>query len=264
MKKFLCWTTGILLVVLIAAYGALWVYSANWFEKEIDRAYLEASEKGFTFLGEKPVLTGFPFVPEIYYTGGFQSGNVMLVFPEARLRGYPIPGLSFHLSLPRGVAIEGIADPAIASLDTLEADITIPSTIPNDLHEETLHAWQRGGGEFHVKKYALTKGALVSEGEGRFALDDALQPVVQLDSTIIGYQDFIQHLMQERMIEAIPAAVAIGVMNSMAKQDEVTGQNIVPLQVSIKNQALSIGPIQVALLPKIVWSDMRMLPALIQ
>lgn len=264
MKKVLCWTAALLFAALITAYAGLWIYSAKWFENEINRVYAEANDKGFRFLGEKPVLTGFPFIPEIYYTGGFQFGNAMVTFPEARLRGYPIPGLSFNLDLPRGIAVDGIANPAQASLDTLKADITIPSTIPSDIHPETLRAWQQRGGRFHVRKYTLTKGALQSEGEGRFSLDDALQPEVQLDSTIIGYQDFIQQLTQDGIVEPIPAAIAMALMNNMAKTDEQTGQNLVTLNVSITNRFLTIGPLQVAQLPMIVWSDIHTLPGLLQ
>jgi hypothetical protein len=264
MKRPLCWILAIFLTALLTAYAGLWLYSAKWFEEEINKAYEQADKNGIRFLGEKPVLTGFPFVPQIYYAGGFQFGNVMVTFPEARLRGYPIPGLSFHLSVPRGVAIEGITDPEHASLDSIEADITIPSTFPADIHPTTLRVWQQAGGEFHIKKYTVIKGALQSDGSGRFSLDETLQPEVQLDSTVVGYQEFIQQLMQDRLIEPIPAAVAIGLMNSMATADEETGQNIVTLNVAIKNRFLTIGPLQVAQLPMIDWSDIHTLPALLQ
>lgn len=67
MKRFLCWSAA-LFVFLSIPYMGLWVYSMQWFGKEIERTYAKAGEKGYKFLGPKPVLTGFPFVPEVYYT----------------------------------------------------------------------------------------------------------------------------------------------------------------------------------------------------
>ncbi len=199
-----------------------------------------------------------------YYGGGFQAGNIMVEFPEAHLRGYPIPGLTFNLSIPRGIAISGPVDPAIWSLETLNADIVIPSTIPADLTAATLTAWQRGGGQFDVRHYELTKDGLMSEGHGLFTLDADLQPEVQFDSRIKGYDIFIQSMMQQGMIEPFPAAIAIGALNSLSKPDEETGENVVTVNISVKNRMLTVGPIQALELPRIVWAGTHSSPDLLQ
>lgn len=252
MKRFLCWTSAILLVLAIP-YAGLWIYSYDWFEKEIDRVYEEASSKGYEFIGPKPILTGFPFVPEIYYSGGFKFGNTMLVFPEARLSGYPIPGLTFHLDIPRGIALDGIVSKDLWNLDSLESDIVIPSTFPASTHADSLSAWQQAGGQFDIKNYKLTKGALQSEGTGKFSLDANLQPVIHFDSNIKGHEEFIQTLMQQGAIQPLPAAAATGIMNSLSKPDPVTNENVVTLKVSVENRLLTVGPLQVVRLPEIVW-----------
>ena len=108
MKRF--FRLGFALIIFLGlCYITLWAYSYQWLQKEIDRVYAEAPQHGFEFLGPKPVITGFPFIPEIYYGGGLKTGNTLLFFPESRLRGYPIPGLTFHLSVPRGLSLEVIA-----------------------------------------------------------------------------------------------------------------------------------------------------------
>src|SRR5690606_2244457 len=137
--------------------GMLWFYSARWMSAAIDEAYREAPAKGYEFLGEKPVVAGFPLLPEIVYRGGFKTGNLMITFPEARLRGFPVPGLTVTLSLPQGIHLEGVADPDIWSLDTLAADIAVPYRIPGDYEYETLAQWQRRDGKIEVRHYRLTK-----------------------------------------------------------------------------------------------------------
>lgn len=261
--RALRWTLVIALV-LMAVYGALWAYSYHWMTREIDRAYEEAEENGYRYLGPKPVLTGFPFVPEIYYGGGFQSGNIMVEFAESRLRGYPIPGLTFNLSLPRGVSVGGPVDPSIWSLNTLKADIVIPSTIPADFTSATLSAWQRSGGQFDIRHYELTKDGLISEGKGLFTLDAELQPELAFESRIKGYDLFIQSLLQQRLIEPFPAAIAIGVLNNLSKPDEETGENTVTVNINVQNRMLTVGPIQVMEIPKIVWAGSHSSPDLLQ
>lgn len=266
MKKGRAWLSWCLAIalLLIAAYGGLWAYSYQWMKGEVDRAYENVEDNGYRFLGPKPVLTGFPLVPEIYYSGGFQAGNVMVEFPEARLRGYPIPGLTFNLSIPRGVAISGPVDPSIWSLETLDADIVIPSTIPADFTAGSLSAWQRGGGQFDIRRYELTKDGLMSEGLGNFTLDTDLQPEIEFESRIKGYDVFIQSLMQQGMIEPFPAAIAIGALNSLSKPDEETGDNIVTVNISVKNRMLTVGPVQALELPRIVWAGEHSSPDLLQ
>src|SRR5690242_1237488 len=90
--------TAFSLLFLLLCYITIWAYSYQWLTKRIDVVYAQAAANGYEFLGPKPVLTGFPFIPQIDYTGGFKTGNTILRFREVHLSGYPIPGLTFHLS----------------------------------------------------------------------------------------------------------------------------------------------------------------------
>lgn len=263
MKRFLCWSAAVLILLAIP-YAGLWIYTYQWFEKEIDRAYSQADERGYQFLGPKPVLTGFPFVPEVFYSGGFQSGNIRIEFAEARLRGYPIPGLTFHLDIPRGLSLGGIADPSIWFIDTLESDIVIPSTIPGDIDYASLNAWHQNGGQFDIRHYKMTKGAMQSEGQGKLMLDDSLQPVIEFENNLRGYEQFIEMLLDEGVIKPFPAAAAKGILASLSKPDEITGENVVGLKISIQNQILSIGPLQLVQFPAIVWPGTHRQPAPLQ
>ena len=253
-------SAGIILFLLGVIYLGLWQYSANWFKCEIDNLYKHAEKSGVEFLGPKPVLTNFPFVPEIHYTVGIKAGNAAVMFPALRLRGYPIPFTTLQISFPQGVSLDGIADPAIWSLDALTAELAIPYRLPASFTQEDITKWQSTGGKIDVRDYLLQKQALESTGKGMFAFDENLQPIFLLESTVKNYESFIADQKDKGLIDGFPAAIGATLLNGLARTDEKTGEKIVHLDVSVKNRMLTVGPLQVLEFPLIVW-DRRTPPA---
>lgn len=244
---------GIIATLLIGAYVGLWIYSARWFSKEIDRLYAEGTQNDVQFMGPKPELTNFPFVPEVVYRGGIKIGQAEIYFPHLTLRGYPLPGTTLKMDFPLGVSLGGVADPKIWNLDTLKAGVVIPYSFPEDLTYEDLSAWRDAGGKIEVKSYTFTKDGMTSEGKGHLFLDEQLQPDLRFESEIRGYQDFIAQQQRDGLIEPFPAAGAIMLLNSLSRPDPETGGSVVTLTVTVKNRILSAGPIQAVELPPIVW-----------
>ncbi len=250
-------TLGLIAVLLVGAYLGLWIYSAQWFGKEIDRLYAEGTQNDVQFLGPKPELTNFPFVPVVVYRGGIKIGQAEVYFPQLTLRGYPLPGTILKMDFPLGVSLGGVTDPKMWNLDRLKAGVVIPYSLPEDLTYEDLSAWRDAGGKIEVKDYALTKGALTSEGKGHLFLDAQLQPDLSFESEVRGYQDFIAQQQRDGLIEPFPAAGAIMFLNSLSSKDAETGESVVALTVTVKNRILSAGPIQAVELPPIVWGTRR-------
>ncbi len=248
------------LAVLLSAYTGLWIYSAQWFKREIDRAYANAEKDGVVFLGEKPVLSNFPFVPEVYYTGGIQFGNIEVLFPELKLRGYPLIGTTLRITAPKGISLGGIVDPVLWSLDSIDLGVAIPYSLPEDFTYESLAAWKEHNGKIDVRDYTIKKQSLNADGRGLLTLDDNLQPVFELESTIRGHESFIQTQSEQGVIEPFAAMIATGLLNSLAKDDPQTGQRTVTLRVNVRNRTLYVGPLQVLSLPEILW-DRRSPPA---
>lgn len=257
MKKLFKIATFIVLFVLGLSYLTLWMYSVQWFNAEIDRLYEHAQNDGVRFLGPKPTLSNFPFVPEVHYTGGVKTGNTDILFPKMILRGYPIPMTTLKLSFPEGISLGGIVDPIIWSLNSLEADIAIPYRIPADFNYEELAAWQKKDGKIDVRHYALTKGALTSEGNGLLTLDANMQPVFSMTSDIRGHELFIAEQKDKGLIDPFAAAVGMTILNNFSSTDVNTGEKVVKLSVGVQDRMLRVGPLQVLQLPEIVW-DRRM------
>jgi hypothetical protein len=251
---------GITALIFIGAYLTLWMYSAQWFQKEIDRLYAEGNTSDVEFLGPKPVLSNFPFVPEVFYTTGFKAGNAEILFPEMRLRGYPLFGTALQVEFPKGISLGGIVDPAIWNLDSLKTRITIPYNLPQDFSYEGLTAWRDAGGKIEVRDYTLQKQALQSDGKGHLFLDEQLQPDLNFESTIRGYQQFIGQQKDADLIEPFAAAIGQTILNGLSTVEPSTGESVVTINVTVKNRILSAGPLQALELPPIVW-DRRTPPA---
>lgn len=251
------------LVVLSAAYIGLWIYSSQWFSNEIDRIYKQHETDGVVFLGPKPELKNFPFVPEVHYSGGIKFGNLEVLFPKFIARGYPIPFTSLTLTFPEGVGLNGPVDPKIWNLSNLDITLSIPYRLPAGFYEEDLRAWKAGGGKIHVRDYATHKDHVTARGHGYLALDDNLQPVFDFTSVIKGYDEFINTQKENGMLDPFAAAVGMTILNGLSKTDETTGEKTVTVTIAVRNQMLSVGPIQALPLPLIAW-DKRTPPALRQ
>lgn len=263
MKKKFKIAVVIVLLFFSGTYFSLWVYSAKWFSQEIDRIYETAAKDGFVFLGAKPQLSNFPFIPEVRYTNGMEFGNLKILFPDLIIRGYPLPFLPLHLSFPKGVSMGGMVDPKIWTLSSLNIDLTVPYALPQSFYEEDLKDWKQRGGKIEIKKYVAQKDQLTAVGQGDFSVDENLQPVFNFLSVIDGYDAFINTEKERGLIDPFGAAIGMTILNGLSKTDEVTGQKTVTLNITAKNQMLWVGPIQALPLPLIVW-DKRNSPVLRQ
>jgi len=248
-----------IIFIAFTTYISLWAYSVQWFNREIDNIYANAEKEGVEFLGEKPTLSNFPFVPVVTYTNGIKAGNASVLFPLLVIRGYPIPFTTLSMTFPQGIALNGIADPAIWSLDSLKAELAVPYHLPSAFKAEDLAKWRNTGGKLEVREYALQKGSLLSGGKGLLTLDKDLQPVFYLESTVRGYDAFIAEQKDKNLIDPFAAAVGATILNGLAATDDKSGEKTVTVKVSVENRLLSVGPLQVLDLPRIVW-DTRTQP----
>lgn len=252
MKKRTKITFAVIAVILTGSYLGLWGYSAQWFQKEIDRAYADKTDN-VEFLGDKPRITNFPFIPKVLYSGGLKVSDAEILFPQVQLKGYPLPGTALKVDFPLGIALGGITNPKVWHLDALKTSITIPYSLPEDFTFEGLSAWRDGGGQITVRHYEMMKGALQSNGKGHLFLDEQLQPDLNFESEIRGYQKFIADQRDADLIEPFAAAIGETILNGIAKPDSKTGESVVNVTVTVKNGILSAGPIQALELPPIVW-----------
>lgn len=241
------------LILIFAAYGGTWFYMHQRLTQEITAFYDSGPDRGVIYLGDKPAVKGFPFAPYIDYEQGLTVGNWAATFPVMRVRGYPLPGMPLHISFPRGATFASSQQPGIAAFERLEITAPIPRHLPASSSQDDLAAWQKADGTLKIKSFYAAIESLEISGSGQLWLDDTLQPVLNANTTASGFAAFINKLVYTGSVKPIAGIAAMTALNGLAVEDKKTGERVVTLILSIQNQTLYIGPLQVARLPEIVW-----------
>ncbi len=167
--------------------------------------------------------------------------------------------------------------PIYATLELEAKEITLPATLnaalgdelkslqlrvdasgtylPNGLNANSLEAWRVNGGALDVTNLAIIHGPLGMKGAGTFALDENLQPVGAFTAKITGYNAAIDALSRINAIPPGNAAIAKIVLSAIAKVPNGGGPKMIEVPLSAQDQYLTVGPVQLLRLPRIVWPN---------
>ena len=167
--------------------------------------------------------------------------------------------------------------PIYATLDLDAGGITLPETLnaalgnqvkslqlridasgaqlPSGLNAQSLDAWRVNGGAFDVTNLAIIHGPLGMRGAGALALDGAMQPVGAFTAKITGYAAAIDALSRVNAIPPGNAAIAKIVLGAMAKVPDGGGPKTIELPLTVQDRHLSVGPVQLMRLPRVIWPD---------
>lgn len=118
---------------------------------------------------------------------------------------------------------------------------------------EALEGWRRGGGTLEVRTLFLDWPPLALAGDGTMALDEQLQPIAAFSTRITGFDETLRTLENRGIIppgQAASAAVILNLLSSTPRGGE-TPELAVP--VSVQDQRLRVGPLNVLELPTLVW-----------
>mgnify|MGYP003624250509 CR=1 FL=1 len=127
--------------------------------------------------------------------------------------------------------------------------------LPSGLNANSLEAWRVNGGAFDVTNLSIIHGPLGMKGAGTFALDGNLQPVGAFTAKITGYNAAIDALSRIKAIPPGNAAIAKIVLGAIAKVPNGGGPKMIEVPLTAQDRYLSVGPVQLLRLPRIVWPD---------
>ncbi len=114
-------------------------------------------------------------------------------------------------------------------------------------------AWRDAGGAFLVQRLALGYGPLGLSGNGRFGLDERLQPSGEAQVQVLGYAETLKTLTASHVMTA-HAAQAIGaVLALLARPPEGGGAPEVDAAVSLQNRTLTVAGFPLVQLSPITW-----------
>lgn len=117
---------------------------------------------------------------------------------------------------------------------------------------DAIARWAAEGGSVEIERIVLEWEPLALEGEGTFALDPALQPLVALSARVRGYEGLMDRLSGAGVLDPANANLAKMLLTLMAKPD-AQGRPAVPVPVTLQDGDLYLGPARVARVPPLDW-----------
>lgn len=118
---------------------------------------------------------------------------------------------------------------------------------------EALDAWQRAGGVFEVGNLVFEHGPLSLQAEGDVSLDPGLQPIGAFNARVQGFDETLSALTRQKLIGGSEAMMAKLVLGAFAEKPVKGQRSTIKFAMSIQDQILSAGPVQIMELPKISW-----------
>ncbi len=162
---------------------------------------------------------------------------------DTRIDGLRLPD---RANLPLGSEVDSL---------TLTAEVTgtvAMTTSP----VETLSLWRDDGGTVEVRRLALVYGPLDLQADGTMALDADLQPVGAFSARAEGFFETVDALRKRGLIRSSDAATAKLVLGVLARKAD-NGRAQISLPLSVQDRRLFAGPVPLAVLPRIDWTQLR-------
>lgn len=238
-------------ITLSAFYSGAWFFMGYKINQSVDHFYTE--NKNISFYGEKPVLSGFPFAPVMTYHKGFTTKNMKMNFSEITVKGFPIPTWPLTVNINKPLTLTATQTHKSLKLDHLKAVITIPKSFPKSTKKNDVSAWQKTVGHINVKSFKTAKAGMKIFAKGHIGLDDNLQPILDLNSTITDHAKLVQFFVETGELKPLPAALALSALNAMVQTTPKTNEDYVDITLKIQDRVLFLGPIRTIKLPPIYW-----------
>ncbi|WP_237051282.1 DUF2125 domain-containing protein [Magnetospirillum sp. ME-1] len=158
--------------------------------------------------------------------------------PSAR---FTLEGHAVDMPLPADL-------PLHRRLEAVRVEGRIMGTIPETAPLSALAAWSNAGGNVELDRLAVEWGALSLEGDGTFAFDPALQPLIATTARIRGWNEIIKRLTEARLMEPGMASAAEMLLAILARPDP-QGRPTLTLALTLQDGALYAGQVKLLTLP---------------
>lgn len=158
--------------------------------------------------------------------------------PSAR---FTLEGRAVDMPLPAEL-------PLHRRLESVQVEGRIMGTIPETAPLPALAAWSNAGGNVELDKVAVEWGALSLEGDGTFAFDPNLQPLIATTARIRGWSEIIKRLAEARLMEPGMASAAEMLLAILARPDP-QGRPTLTLALTLQDGVLYAGQVKLLTLP---------------
>jgi hypothetical protein len=171
--------------------------------------------------------------------------------PREPPRSHEEPALSLAVET-YDLRLPNIPPPFHNALDELAFDLTVLGPVPNLPPRQAAETWRDAGGTIEIEKLAARAGDLAIDGSGTLALDRDLQPEASFSGAVQGYDKLIAGLAETGLMPRGGSGLArLGL--SLLAQPGANGQPQVKTSFTIQNGEMTLGPLKLGRVPRIVW-----------
>ncbi|WP_142850560.1 DUF2125 domain-containing protein [Telmatospirillum sp. J64-1] len=182
---------------------------------------------------------------------GFEEVTAM-VQPLPPPPDHTQPSLRFSLGL---LGLEMPADfPSVLGPRIERARLAgaVMGRMPQDEGPASLAAWRDDGGTVEIEALQLNWSTLSLAAEGTLALDRELQPEAALTAQVQGFQQAVEGFRSEGAIGRQEAEMLKLVLGLISRPG-ADGRPSLTVPVTVQDRTLSVGPVPVTRLPRVVW-----------
>jgi len=124
--------------------------------------------------------------------------------------------------------------------------------LPSGPLRQALAAWRDDGGTIELQQSALRWGSLAVDANGTLALDAELQPIGAFTAVILDHGALIDAIVAAGEMREGDAGLVKTFLGLMAKSGP-DGQKRLTLPLRVQNDRVFLGPVEVAVLPRVTW-----------
>ncbi|MBX7147145.1 MAG: DUF2125 domain-containing protein [Alphaproteobacteria bacterium] len=124
---------------------------------------------------------------------------------------------------------------------------------PEKLSFEGIQKWSKEGGILNINYMFLDWSPLWLEGNGTFAFDPNMQPLLAMTANIKGYNETIEKLKEAKLLKPTDSAIGQFLLSGLSNKN-TEGQPEVKLSITIQQGWFYLGPIKLFPIPQINWS----------
>lgn len=155
--------------------------------------------------------------------------------------GFTLDARAVRMPLPAAL-------PLNRNLGAVRVEGRIMGTIPETAPLSALAAWSNAGGYVELDKVAVDWAPLSLEGDGTFAFDPRLQPLVATTARVRGWNEVMKRLAEAGLMEPGMASAAEMLLAILARPDP-QGRPTLTLALTVQDGILYAGQVKLLTLP---------------
>lgn len=250
-KKIYIPALAIALIIILYCGFWLWLKSAL---TDYHRQTITAYNNDDIFIESTGFkVSGFPFAPIWEDHLRIETPDAQVEIPHFAIKSFFIPGQDIHIRL-KDIDIRARGARDAIYVDHISLDAKIPDPLPQSFYKEDIAHWQAQAGRLDITMMDIKWGQIRIAGPGTVYLDNNLQPEALLNLNIAGFKEILALLVQADTISEKTAGFGSMILDQMAVTTDA-GQRVVPANIIIKDQTLTIGPLKLLTIPEILWSS---------